>query len=345
MSRGLSLSVVIVTYESAAEIGGTLEALVAQLEEGDEIIVVDNASRDATVAVVGACAPQARVVQTGRNAGFAAGANLGVDAATCPLVLLLNPDAEVLPGCIDELRSAGHTHPGWGAWQALVLLPNGRINSAGGRVHFLGFGWAGAWGAPRESAPTRPGPVGFASGAALCVRRDAWQAVGGFDASYFMYGEDLDLSLRLALCGWGVGIAPAAVISHDYTFERGGWKWFLLERNRWSTVLTTYPRALLIGLAPALIAFEVALLVVAARDGWLGPKRQAMRVAISRLPVTWRRRKAVQAASTVELGSWARLLTADLDGDYFAGLNARRALLAPVRAYWRLVLAVVGRRR
>ena len=67
-----------------------------------------------------------------------------------------------------------------------------------------------------------------------------------------------------------MGIAPAARVEHDYDFEKGGRKWFLLERNRWWTIVSDYPAALLALLAPALLAAELGLLVVAARGGWLG---------------------------------------------------------------------------
>ena len=58
-----------------------------------------------------------------------------------------------------------------------------------------------------------------------------------------MYGEDVDLSLRLRLAGWGVGVVPAARVEHDYEFAKGDYKWFHLERNRWWTVLGAYPGA------------------------------------------------------------------------------------------------------
>ena len=116
-------------------------------------------------------------------------------------------------------------------------------------------------GAARRPAPRE---VSFASGAALAVRREAWDAVGGFDDAYFMYGEDLDLSLRLRLAGWGVGIVPAARVAHDYEFAKGAYKWFHLERNRWWTILGAYPAPLLCALLPALLGAEVALLAVAA---------------------------------------------------------------------------------
>src|SRR5205814_1452970 len=83
------------------------------------------------------------------------------------------------------------------------------------------------------------------------------------------YGEDLDLGLRLWLAGHRVGLLPQARVVHGYEYEKGSYKWFWLERNRWRTVLSVYPAPLLALVAPALLAGELALLAVAARQGWL----------------------------------------------------------------------------
>ena len=113
------------------------------------------------------------------------------------------------------------------------MLPGGaHVNSSGGVVHWLGLAWAGQCDAPVAAAPAGPAEVPFASGAALVVRREAWDEVGGFEPAYFMYGEDVDLSVRLRLAGWGVGVVPAARVEHAYEFAKGDYKWFHLERNR-----------------------------------------------------------------------------------------------------------------
>lgn len=347
MTSGDAISVVVVTHNSAADVRGTLEALLPQLRPDDEVIVVDNASTDGTAAAVREAAPDAQVVSSGGNLGFAGGVNVGVDEATRPLVFLLNPDAEVLPGCVDALRSTAGTQPGWGAWQALVVLPDGRINTSGGRIHPLGFGWAGNWGEPATAAPEAPEEVGFASGAAMCLRRTAWEDVGGFDPSYFMYGEDLDVSLRLALRGWGVGIAPAATVSHDYEFERGDWKWFHLERNRLVTVLVTYPAPLLGVLAPALLAFEVAVLALALRGGWARAKVRSWRSAAQHLPEIRERRRQVQERAVLGPEAFAARLTPRLDGAYFAALSRQRWLTVLLERSWVVAvrIAVLAARR
>ena len=82
---------------------------------------------------------------------------------------------------------------------------------------------------------------------------------------FFLYQEDVDLSLRLRLAGGTIGIEPAARVDHDYEFAKGPAKWRYLERNRWAMILRTYPLALLLLLTPALLATEIALFAIAHR--------------------------------------------------------------------------------
>jgi GT2 family glycosyltransferase len=337
-----ALAIVLVTYDSAAFLAGTLAALLPQLGDDDELLVVDNASRDGTPRLARDASPRVRVLETGANLGFAGGCNAGADATSAPLLLFLNPDATPAPDCLQRLREAAGVHPDWGAWQALVALPGAeRINTSGGVTHYLGFAWAGECDAPLLPGADRE--VSFASGAALVVRRGVWDQVGGFDPSYFMYAEDLDLSLRLRIAGHGVGLARAAVVEHDYDFDKGSGKWFLLERNRWLTLLAVYPAPLLLALAPALLATELALLAVAARGGWLPQKLRAQRAVLASLPATLRRRRAVQATRRAALGAFAHALTAELDSPYLPTDGLPSIALSGQRAYWRAVTALLAR--
>lgn len=328
------------THDSAADIGRSLPAVLGQLRHGDELLVVDNASADGTPEA--ARAASVRVVETGANLGFAGGGNVGARETTAPLLLLLNPDAVVQDGCIDALRAAATAHPGWGAWQALVTMDAGRtVNTAGNVVHFLGFGWAGRCGRPVGEVTAADATAGFASGAALVVRREAWDAAGGFDARYFMYGEDLDLGLRLRLLGWESGLVPAAAVEHDYTFVKGDYKWFYLERNRIWTVLGTYPAPLLALLGPALLAFEIALLAAATAGGWLRPKLRSYVALTRELPAILKRRRAIQRSRIITPSAFAAALDASLDSPELAAAARIPGAVALQSAYFAAVRALL----
>jgi GT2 family glycosyltransferase len=339
--RPPSFAVVIVTHNSADAVRDSLVELTNQLRSGDELVVVDNSSEDGTREAVRAAAPEAQVLEQLRNVGFAAGCNTGAAATSAPLLLFLNPDARPAPGCLDALRRTAVDCPAWGAWQALVTMEGGRkINTAGNVAHYLGMGWAGRCGEPVAEAPRARIEVDFASGAALVVRREAWQHVGGFEVDYFMYGEDLDLALRLWSAGWAVGVEPNARVEHDYEFHKGERKWFLLERNRWWTVLSDYPAPLLVLLLPALICAEIALIAVSARGGWVRAKLASQAAVLRQLLRILRRRQEVQASRTAPAAEFARHLSASLESPYLGGLQGGR-LRRLQHTYWLAVRALL----
>jgi GT2 family glycosyltransferase len=340
-----SLSVVVVTFESEAAVGAALPALVAQLRGDDELVVVDNGSTDGTVERVRALAPAARVLALGRNAGFAAGANAGARAARGDLLLFLNPDATPAPGFADAIRAPCGDGRAWDAWMGLVTAAGGRdVNTNGGVVHFTGIAWAGEAGAPAAGSTTGPREVAFASGACLAVPRATWERLGGFPEHYFMYQEDVDLSLRIRLAGGRVGIEPAAAVDHDYEFAKGLAKWRRLERNRWATIVRCYPGPLLALLAPALLATELALLPAAAAGGWLPQKLRATVETLAALPSLWRERRAVQATRRVSAGEFAAWLSPDLDSPFLGRAGRSPVLRMCLRAYWAGVLRALGGR-
>jgi GT2 family glycosyltransferase len=332
-----TLSVLIVAYESGDDLRKTLPALLDELGDGDELIVVDNKPGDGSVAVVRELAPAARVVTPGGNTGFAGGANAGAAAAQGDLLVLLNPDAVPQPGWGEAIRRPWLQDRGWAAWQALVA--DGKletINSAGNPVHFTGIVWAGGHGRPLAEAPA-PGEVPAASGACLAILLSEWRRAGGFPAEYFMYHEDVDLSVRLRMAGGAVGIEPTAVVAHDYDFSASADKWRWLERNRLAFIVRAYPGPLLALLAPALLATELALLPVAAAGGWGGQKLRANAEFIRWLPRLLRERPALQRQRAISAAEFAASLTPDLDSDLISPVVRTWPARLLLRAYWRLV--------
>ena len=341
-----TLSVVIVAYESRAALARTLPALCAQLRDGDELIVADNASADGTPALVRELAPKAIVIETGSNLGFAAACNRGADAASGELLCLLNPDAIPQPGWREAIEAPHTDGRGWSAWQALVTADDGRtINTRGGVLHYTAIAWAGGAGEPFDPSGewrVASGEPGFVSGACLTLPLNLYRALNGMPEPFFLYHEDVDLSLRVRLGGGRLGVADAARVDHDYEFDKGAGKWLYLERNRWATLIRTYPGALLALLMPALLATELALLVAAAAGGWLPQKVRAWAETLVALPRLMRERRRIQAARTVTAGEFAAGLTARLDSAYLGRAGRSRALALVLGAYWSVVRGLLG---
>jgi GT2 family glycosyltransferase len=332
-----TLSVLIVAYESRDDLTRTLPALLRELGDDDELVVVDNKPGDGSVELVRELAPQARIVSPGSNTGFAGGANAGAEAARGELLVLLNPDAVPQPGWGEAIRRPLLEERSWAAWQALIADGAGEtINSAGNPIHFTGIVWAGRHGRPLGEAPPA-GEVAAASGACMAVRIDEWRRAGGFPSEFFMYHEDVDLSVRLRMAGGTVGIEPTAVVAHDYDFSASADKWRWLERNRLAFIVRTYPGALLVLLAPALLATELALLPVAAAGGWGSQKLRANREFVGWLPRLLRERRVLQRQRQISAAEFAAVLTPDLDSEMISPLVRSLPARLLLRGYWRLV--------
>jgi GT2 family glycosyltransferase len=332
--------VVIVAHDSLSDLRHSLPPLIGELAEEDELIVVDSGSADGIRTALVDLAPGAGLIEADGNVGFARGANIGAAAATGDLIVLLNPDAVVEHGWAAALRAASGA--GWTAWMGLVTMGSGdTINTSGGVLHFTGVGWAGQVGRPVSEAPREPHAVAFASGACLAIATTDWRRIGGFSDWYFMYCEDVDLSLRIHLQGGAVGVIPAARVVHSYDFRKGPGKWRMLERNRWATILRCYPSRLLLLVIPALVIVELATWMVALRGHWGTMKALATADVMRALPRLLRERREIQRGRTIDVIAFSDVLTAQLDSPYLGGY-ARRPAVAASQAYWWLVRRLLG---
>jgi N-acetylglucosaminyl-diphospho-decaprenol L-rhamnosyltransferase len=223
----MRLEFVVVAYRSAAEIAGCLDSIAVDAAPGSTVVVVDNASPDDSAAVARVHASRPRIVASPANLGFGGGCNLGAAESKAEALFFLNPDARLKPGATAILMTALQEDSTVVVAAPRVIDPTGesRAASAGAEPsvrstvgHFLGLGRIP--GLRRFLRPvyladgrvrTRPDWV---SGAAMLVRKSAFDQVGGFDGRIFMYMEDVDLCRRLREKGWAIDYEPDAVVEH-----------------------------------------------------------------------------------------------------------------------------------
>lgn len=327
-----TVSVVVVGYGDEPDLPDCLDAIRADLSEGDDVVLVDNgltAPPDL---------PDVRVVPAAHNVGFAAGCHLGVAATTGEVLVFVNSDAVLQRGSLDALRTEA-TRAGAGLVTGLVVLADRPevVNAAGNPVHFLGISWAGGYGED-VSLHQRTREVASVSGALFAVRRRVWSQLGGLDPDYFLYHEDADLSLRCRLAGLDVVYCPEAVAHHRYSFTKNPEKMYLLERNRLVTVLTTFPTPLLLRVVPALLLTEPLLLAMALTQGWAGAKLRSWTWLVTHASTLVTRRRRLQGRD----GDW-RAFAARLDPTIKQDVTSDPAAMGWLNillgSYWSLVTA------
>ena len=250
-------SVVIVAYNS----GDSLQELIASIyhtEPEIEIVIVDNASVDGAVSHVEANYPAVKVVLSEQNLGFGAGNNLGAARAKGSYLVFINHDTLVSGGWLKALVSPLAEDPSVGLVTPKVLLRGdpSRINVAGLDVHLSGISMCRGLGALRTTLNEEL-DVAAISGVAFAVRRDLFETLGGFDEDYFLYMEDVDLSLRAWLAGYRCLYVPHAVVQHDYALQVDARKTFWVERGRYLMLLKAFRSRTLLALVPTLILAEV----------------------------------------------------------------------------------------
>jgi len=205
-------SVIVVNWNAGPAL---LDCLVIARADATETILVDNASSDDSTAAARARYPDVRAIDTGANLGFAAGANRGAQAARGDVLVFLNPDARAEPGAIGKLVQALATTPGAGIAGGGLVDAAGRWQPGAARfhpvAHLLLDTTPGRLATRGRSAPH---VVDWVYGTFMAVRRDAFRQLGGFDESYFLYGEDLDLCHRAAAVGLRTIHVPNARAIH-----------------------------------------------------------------------------------------------------------------------------------
>ncbi|TAN22022.1 MAG: glycosyltransferase family 2 protein [Acidobacteria bacterium] len=228
-----ALSIVIPTWNGRDLLARFLPSVAAELTPERELVISDDGSTDGTAAWLAEHYPAARVLRSERNRGFGPAANAGIETARAEIVVLLNSDVELTPGCLDPIALGFDRSELFGITLRAFDLPE-KVFSTGGK---LGRFRRGFWESWRNYE--QPAGASFMLAGGFCAfRRSAFLELGGFDPVFApYYSEDLDLSYRARKRGWQLAYEPASVLYHQRSssvnrhqnrFRRQA----IIERNR-----------------------------------------------------------------------------------------------------------------
>lgn len=258
-------SIIIVLYNSSRYIGSCIDSIMAQ-DYPHEIIAVDNNSTDDSCLIIREKYPRVRLIESGENAGYGAGNNVGVKHARGKYIVVLNPDTIVEGGWLKELIKPLKngdkiiTTP-------KILTYNGEvINTCGAINHFSGLSFTRGLGDPSEMQSCKKHISGF-SGCSFAIRRDHYISLGGFDRRFFMYNEDADFSWRANLNGFKILYIPRSVVKHDYILKMTPKKLYYLEKGRYTILRKYLSTNCLLMLVPSLLITEILTFGFASRQG------------------------------------------------------------------------------
>jgi N-acetylglucosaminyl-diphospho-decaprenol L-rhamnosyltransferase len=230
------LSVIIVSWNTRELLRRCLESIEASCEAHPmplEIIVVDNGSRDGTPTMIRDEFPWVRLLEPGENLGFSRGSNLGMSEAQGDHFLLLNPDTEVVGDALPTLLGFLQDYPTVGVVGPHLQYGDGTPQSTRRRFPslftlFFESTLFQPWLRPllrgyyvEDKIAGRPQPVDWLMGAALLLRRDLYETVGGLDEQFFMYFEETDWQRRIKAAGWSIWYLPTATLVHHEDASSG----------------------------------------------------------------------------------------------------------------------------
>ena len=224
-------SILIISYNTREMTLACLRSIFGKTSglEFEEVIVLDNASSDGSADAIAAGFPEVHLIRSEQNLGFARGNNLAARDARGKYLLLLNPDTEILGDAVQTVVTFAERRSDASIVGGRTFFPGGKLNYESCHARptvwsllCMGMGLSALFRRSRLFDPESMGQwkrdsvreVDAISGCFMLIPRDVWVRLGGFDESYFMYGEDMDLCLRARSLGLRCVTCPGATLIH-----------------------------------------------------------------------------------------------------------------------------------
>lgn len=318
----MRIAVLVPNWNGESLLPVCIGALQAQTVTPDEIILIDNNSADQSVSVAKRCCPGIRIIRLNRNFGFGYAVNRGIEASQGDLILLLNNDTCAMPDCLEALRGFFADNPQalFCACKMLNYFNPSLIDGAGDCLTRSGVPYKIGSARPDGAVYSVARKVFGASGGGAAFRRRFFDRVGLFDERFFMYLEDVDLSLRAQLQGVECHYVPAAVIHHmeaQSDPDRAGQggnpqtpsRTYWITRNRVLLLAKNYPARLLAWYSLRIVgAFWKSFVFHLLRTGYAVPYLRGLWRGLRDISLIRQDRKSIQTSMAISIRDLKRLL-------------------------------------
>lgn len=310
--RVADVTVLIVAYRSRQTLPKALAALGRQTVSPRAVWILENGSPDGEAIERTSVPAEYRLLESPVNLGFAGGNNRLAEGATGEWLVLMNPDCYPAPDWLEQLLRAARAYP-WASLFGSTQYADDdhrRLDGVGDVYHHSGFVYRGGYG---QTFP-RPadGEVFSPCGAAMMVRRSLFHALGGFEADYFCYGEDIDLGFRARLLGHRAVQVGGAVVVHEGSASSSRYSDFVVYhgvRNRAWTFFKNMPWPLLLISLPMHVALTLAHGLACARRGQGRLYFSALRDACRAWREVRAKRRRIQGGRRASLLALARVMS------------------------------------
>ncbi|MFP4514722.1 MAG: glycosyltransferase family 2 protein [Parcubacteria group bacterium] len=275
------VGIVLVNYKDYAKkyLAEAWQSLMLQDYPKDKyyVYIVDNASSSESLFYLSNNYPEAKVLSR-EDGNYAAANNLGAKKAiedNCDYIVICNMDTVFKRDWLKELVLSAENNKEAGIIQSKILLYDkenkGRekINTLGNNLHFLGFGLVSYYGKDDRKINNYNHKFTYASGCSFLIRKEVFEEIAGYNEEFYMYHDDVELSLKTRLLGYNIILAPKSVVYHKYEFSRSIRMLYYMERNRLMTLFLFYNIKTLLLLTPALILSELGLIIYSSFNSWL----------------------------------------------------------------------------
>lgn len=284
-----------------------------------QVYVVDNATSPGTRNYLNKLYPEASVVPR-EDGNYAAANNVGIEAGKkdgCEYFVIANMDTRFDVNWLSELIIALEQYSNNGIAQSKLLLypeegfpkkqentvqaksfgfgykkeepKNFKINSVGNIFHFLGYGFTKGYGEDDKEIKGSPEIEGYASGCSFIIKKEVLDIIGGYNEEYYMYHDDIEMSLKTRLAGYRIILAPKSIVYHKYEFSRSVKMIYQMERNRYLVMLHFYKLPTLLLLLPIIIFMDLGMLFYSIVNGWFKAKLDVYMYFLK--PESWRKIK------------------------------------------------------